>query len=179
MAALPHTRRAPARALRSVAGAATHALLTVGCVAVAAVLFWAVASQPMGYRILVDQSDSMRPAIAAGDVLITRLAPPGEVRVGEIVTFQDPQRRGRLLTHRVVSKKLGGTGYAFVTRGDANTGVERWSIADDGQVGRLTGRVPKVGLAMAWLRDGPRRAVLLLLTSLALIALLARIVWRL
>jgi len=179
MTALPHHRPAPARALRSAASAATHALLTVGVVFVAAVLFWALASQPLGYRILVDHSDSMQPAIAAGDVLVTRLAPPREVRVGEIATFQDPQRPGRLLTHRVVSKRLRGTSYAFVTRGDANTGVERWSIAADGQVGRLTGRVPKAGLAMAWMRDGTRRAILLLVTSLALIALLARIVWRL
>jgi hypothetical protein len=33
----------------------------------------------------------------------------------------------------------------FVTRGDANTGVERWAVAKNGTIGRVEYRVPKLG----------------------------------
>src|SRR3712207_1677635 len=101
MSALPQAR---ARARRSpavrAASAASHAVLTAICVVGVAILFWALASQPLGYRILVDHSDSMRPTIAAGDVLVTRLVRPATVAPRAIITFQDPYRKGRLLTHR-------------------------------------------------------------------------------
>ncbi len=162
-----------------VISAGTHALLTLVCALGVAILFWALASQPLGYRILIDHSDSMRPAIAAGDVLVTRLEAPHEVGPGDIVTFRDPYGKGRLLTHRIVSRRPAPVGWAFVTRGDANTGVERWTIAKDGQVGRLTGRLPKAGRGLVWLRDGNKRTIVLLVSALALIALLTRLVWRL
>lgn len=178
MTALPNAHVRPSLPRRAIA-ATTHAALTGVCVVGVAILFWALASQPLGYRILVDHSDSMRPAIAAGDVLVTRVERPAAVGPGDIVTFQDPYKQGRLLTHRVVSRRRAATGWAFVTRGDANTGVERWSIADDGQVGLLTGRVPKAGLGLTWLRDGHKRVIVLLVSALALTLLLARLVWRL
>jgi signal peptidase len=179
MSALPHAHVRPLSP-RRVLSAITHAALTGVCVVAVAILFWALASQPLGYRILIDYSDSMRPAIAAGDVLVTKVARPAAVGPGDIVTFQDPYRKGRLLTHRIVSRRRApGTGWSFVTRGDANTGVERWNIRDDGQVGRLTGRVPRAGLALAWLRDGNKRVIALLVSALALTLLLARLVWRL
>src|SRR5580658_9353766 len=53
-----------------------------------------------GYRPLVDHSDSMRPAIRAGDLLITHTKPAGSVRRGEIVSFNDPALAGKLVTHR-------------------------------------------------------------------------------
>jgi signal peptidase I len=179
MVAARLAQHTPVRAVRRIAGATVHAALTFGCTIGVATLAWALAAPAFGYQMLVDHSDSMRPAIAAGDLLVTKLAAPGEVRPGEVVTFQDPQHRGRLLTHRVVSVRLTRTGYGFVTRGDANTGVERWSIRDEGRLGRLTGRVPRAGLGLVWLREGNKRIVLLLLASAALIALLARVVWRL
>jgi hypothetical protein len=73
---------------------------------------------------------------------------PAAVRVGDVVTFSDPSRDGMLVTHRVVERSRDGAGYSFVTRGDANTGVERWSIEEDGKLGRLLARAPGVGRAL-------------------------------
>jgi hypothetical protein len=33
----------------------------------------------------------------------------------------------------------------MVTKGDANTGVERWSIKVDGRIGRVVSHIPKAG----------------------------------
>ena len=52
---------------------------------------------------------------------------PLDARVGDVVTFRDPEDPTRLSSHRVISMHVAPDGVAFVTKGDANTGVERWS----------------------------------------------------
>ena len=158
---------------------ATDSALTLLCVAAFVLLLAVGLGKPLGYKLLVDYSDSMQPAIAAGDVLLTRMEPVANAHVGDIITFQDPQQEGKLLTHRVVSRRLGPTAYGFVTRGDANTGVERWSIAADGRVGRYVARLPRAGYVVAEITRGPRRLLLVLVPGLLLAALLVRQIWRL
>jgi hypothetical protein len=45
-------------------------------------------------------SDSMAPALRAGDVVVSAPADPDDVRVGDIVNITEPT--GRTVTHRVV-----------------------------------------------------------------------------
>ena len=119
----------------------------------------------------------MAPEIAAGDLLVTRLVRPIDVSVGDVVTFRDPSRNGELVTHRVVEALDEGARFSFVTRGDANTGVERWSVHAGGSVGLLALRIPSLGYALAWLHLPAVRAALLLGAAgiLALVGL--RRVW--
>jgi hypothetical protein len=51
---------------------------------------------------------------------------------GQVVTFSDPSRAKKLITHRVRSVNVVDGTARFVTRGDANTGVERWSLSAAG-----------------------------------------------
>ena len=69
---------------------------------------------------LVDHSDSMRPAIRAGDLVFTESVPAAALHRGEIVTFSDRALGGRLVTHRVVAIRRTGSRIEFLTRGDAN-----------------------------------------------------------
>ncbi|MDQ5807934.1 MAG: signal peptidase I [Actinomycetota bacterium] len=157
----------------------THALLTaLGAVALLALAAFVLA-RPLGFRVLVDHSDSMAPAIRTGDLLVAKDIPPREARVGDVVSFHAPGS-GRLLTHRVVERRLHAGGrWAFVTRGDANTGVERWSVSTRGTMGRVAVRLPKAGYAVAWLGQ-PIWAVLLVGGGgLLLAVLLARRIWSL
>jgi len=130
-----------------------------------------------GYRALIERSDSMAPVLRAGDLIVTRRAAAAETAVGDVVTFADPSRPGLLITHRVVARKVHRSRVAFVTRGDANTGVERWSIATDGSVGRLAWRVPKVGYAVSWLARPRVRVALVGVAGLILAAALLRRIW--
>ena len=133
-----------------------------------------VGGKAAGYAVLVDHSDSMQPAIAAGDVVITRLIPSREIAVGDIVSFRSPQRPQILITHRVVERRAVANGFAFVTRGDANTGVERWTIDDEGRIGMMVGRAPKLGFVLHWIK-GPFAGIgLVLLSGLLLTGLLIR-----
>lgn len=156
-----------------------HALLTAVCAAALAVLLAVALARPMGYRVLVDHSDSMAPAIRTGDLLVAKDIPPRKAHVGDVVTFHSPDG-GRLMTHRVVERELQRGGrWSFVTRGDANTGVERWGIDAEGKIGRVSARLPKAGYAVAWLGNPIWCLILVGGGGLGLAFLLARRIWRL
>ena len=131
-----------------------------------------------GYRPLIDHSDSMRPAIRAGDLLITHAEPAMKIRVGEIVSFSDPGLSGRLVTHRVVAIHASAGRIDFLTRGDANSTPESWSVARRGSVGTLDFRIAGVGRAVAWLADPWARTILLTLVALVLSTALLRRIWQ-
>lgn len=140
-----------------------------------AVLLLAIAG---GYRPLIDRSDSMRPAIRAGDLLITRAEPATGIRPGDVVSFRDPQLQDKLITHRVVGIHPAGPRIDFLTRGDANSAPDRWSAARNGSVGKLVLRVPDLGRGMTWMADPWTRTTLLTLAALLLSTALLRRIWR-
>lgn len=130
-----------------------------------------------GHRVLVVRSGSMAPAINTGDVVVTRMIDPTGVSVGDVVTFRDPSRSGDLITHRVVKRRIEGAKVSFLTRGDANTGTERWSVDEDGTVGKLAFRIPKVGYGLAWAGSPLARAGLLIAGALLLAVVAIRRIW--
>jgi signal peptidase len=141
-------------------------------------LFAAVAPQLGGFRSFTVRSGSMTPAIETGDVVVTKAIPPPAARVGDVVTFVDPEGTGRLFSHRVQSVRMVGDEVAFVTRGDANTSTEHWRVPADGSVGRVAYRIPKVGYALSRIDSGPARLALIAIPALLLLwAALVRI-WR-
>jgi signal peptidase I len=131
-----------------------------------------------GYHPLIDYSDSMRPAIKAGDVLITHNEPASSIKRGDIVSFIDPGLREKLVTHRVIAIRARDQRIDFLTRGDANAAPESWSAPERGSVSKLVLRVPAVGRALAWMSDGWTRTVVLSVAALLLSAELLRRVWK-
>jgi signal peptidase I len=130
-----------------------------------------------GHRVMVDMSDSMQPAVAAGDVLVTEATAARDAKPGDIITFDDPSREGRTVTHRVVSVRERGDKLAFHTKGDANGRGERWTIAADGTAGHVQVVVPKVGYVLAWFRRPPVRFAFLTLAGMMLAGLVLARVW--
>jgi signal peptidase len=156
----------------------THRALNLVCAALLLTLLALGLAKPLGFQARVDRSDSMLPAIAAGDVVVSQVVAPSEVRAGQIVSFKSPDRPGIVVTHRVVSRRVRGSHYEFVTKGDANTGTERWSVSSRGHVGRMAFRVPRVGYVLAWVGGRHGRLVLVLGGGLLLAALVAWRIWR-
>lgn len=138
----------------------------------------AVVPQLAGFHSFTVRSGSMTPAIETGDVEVTRSISPLSARVGDIVTFVDPEGTGKLFSHRVQSVRVLGDEVAFVTRGDANTATEHWRVPASGSVGRVVYRIPKVGYALARVDSAPARLALIAIPALLLLwAALVRI-WR-
>lgn len=171
---LPSALRTDRRAAIRAADHATSVLCVVA-LALLAVLLTALVA---GYRPLIDHSGSMRPAIEAGDVLITRSETAGSVRRGDIVAFLDPNLGGKLVTHRVVGVRDSAGLINFATRGDANPAPERWSAARDARLGVVVLRIPAIGEALAWTEAPWARTILLALVTLLLSTALLRRIWR-
>jgi signal peptidase I len=143
--------------------------LTALIVALAIALALGLGLRAFGLTALVDYTDSMRPAIAAGDVVLDKSVPAGALRKGQIASISDPAT-DRLITHRVVSATAQGDQVVIVTRGDANDAGERWVLAADAPVKRMVARLPWVGHLVAWLASPMLRTVLMLLAAAAFLA---------
>jgi len=132
----------------------------------------------LGWRPLAVLSGSMAPAIRTGDEVIVRPVSPVTLRVGDVVTFIDPSRGRRLVTHRVRRLRVSGPAVHVITRGDANEAPERWSIAADGRVGRVVYRVPKLGYLTVPAGTPLGRLLLVVLPAVALGACEIWRIWR-
>jgi signal peptidase len=120
----------------------------------------------------------MAPVMRAGDVLLVKRITAAQARPGDVVTFADPESPRRTITHRVVSVSPARSGgLAFVTRGDANTGEERWRASRTASIGRYVARVPSAGYAVRYATSSAWRG-LVLLAGLLLTVDVCRRLWR-
>jgi signal peptidase I len=134
----------------------------------AALLLAVVGSMLLGERPVVVLSGSMEPAFSPGDVLIERSVEPRQVEIGQVVTFHEPGS-DRSITHRVRSIEAHGPKLVFTTKGDADNGVQRWSIDRVGELGQPQWRIPLAGYAVM-LAKTPLGLVLIVLLPLLAIA---------
>ncbi len=133
----------------------------------------------LGDHPQTDLTGSMEPTISPGDVVINEQIAPAEAKVGDIVTFRDPEQQSKLITHRVVSmERLKGGRLAFVTQGDANNTQEHWRVPADGQIGRVAYTVPWVGNVAVFARTKPGMGLLIGIPLLLILIEEIMRIWR-
>ncbi|GAI04745.1 unnamed protein product [marine sediment metagenome] len=101
-----------------------------------------------GYDLRLVRSESMKPAINMGDLIITGpLNGPinGEIKPGTIVTYEYSKE---LITHRVQSID----GKTLVTKGDAAEDADSWSVTLSDVRGVYLFRVPYVGYVTSFVQ---------------------------
>jgi len=133
---------------------------------------------PFGFRSATVMSGSMTPTLEMGDIAIERPIAPGEARVGDVITFSDPEDSDRLVTHRVRSMSVKGDEYTFETKGDANNTGETWHIVADGTIGRVSLAIPKVGFLLGSQRGPWVRISFVLIPALVWAAYELVNIWR-
>lgn len=163
-----------APAFRVLFAAAASAVLGLA-LGIAVALLWVV---PFGGRALIEMSGSMAPTLEPGDVVVGRQISPLDARVGDVITFRDPEGSGRLLTHRVRHIRIDGANVRFVTRGDANTATERWTVAASGRIGRASYHLPLLGFALTWTTGTVGKLLFSVLPILLFAFLVLRRIWR-
>jgi signal peptidase len=168
-------RRSSLRALLGAARTFGAAAATGFALAIAVTLLLPLAFHG---RPLTVMSGSMTPTIRTGDVVIAMPIKPLEVRPGDIVSFNDPSRGGKLVTHRVRQMRRSGPHVNFITRGDANTGVEKWSVRADHKISRTVLRLPKLGFPLVFARTRTGLLVLVLVPMLLLGTLEIASIWK-
>lgn len=152
------------------AGLATGlAVLAVGAYAV---------SFAAGYRAVAVYSGSMEPELHVGSLAFVKPARSSEIAVGDVITFQDPQTPGRLITHRVVQRLRHEGRFVYRTKGDASDTRDPWTIALPGTVGRYAFDVPVAGYALVYAKTREVRTALILLFSFFALAWLLGRIWR-
>jgi signal peptidase len=131
----------------------------------------------VGNRAVVVLSGSMEPALSPGDVLIERPIAASRVEIGQVVTFHDPDS-DRMLTHRVRRIEARGRKLVFVTKGDADNGIQRWSVSRDGGLAQPFARVPAIGWIAMLAKTPPGLVGIVLLPLLAVAGWEIFRVWR-
>jgi signal peptidase len=132
----------------------------------------------VGHPTLTVMSGSMEPAIGTGDLIVEERIAPLDAHVGDIVTFQDPETPGRLITHRVRGMRVDNGVVSFQTQGDANNHGEEWSAETGGTIGRVQYRIPRVGYLLHWLTSPAGRLGLLVVPAVLLALSLLGQIWR-
>jgi signal peptidase len=116
-----------------------------------------------GWQVLSVQSGSMAPHIQTGDALLVRPVAEDDLRVGDVVSFYQPDGAA-IVTHRVT-----GVEGAVITKGDANP-------APDGEldpsllIGRAERQAGGVGHLLDFARSPAGLAVLVYLPALWVVA---------
>jgi len=170
--AAPAAARPAAVGRRTRLGRLSTALLW-GAVALAVTV---VVAGALGYRTEVVLTGSMRPALKPGDMVLVGGIAAADMRVGDIVSFAAPGQHGIVITHRVRSLRPAARHrIAVVTRGDANSASEHWTIGRDGHLARVITTLPGVGAVTNWAGNALMR--LLVFGALGLLALVAGLRW--
>jgi signal peptidase len=102
-----------------------------------------------GAGLYAVRSESMSPALAAGDLVVAERVDAGAIASGDVVTLA--LSSGVTVTHRVVSVTPSDDGPVFVTRGDANATSDPVAARADQLRGRVTWHVPLLGFLLAML----------------------------
>jgi signal peptidase I len=134
------------RALRGALSFWRLALLGVLAVAVLSVLT-GVGGSPV--RVVVVAGESMVPTLDSGDAVLTLRRSSYEV--GDIVAYRVPAGEpgaGTIVIHRIVRSTPAG----FLLQGDNNGDLDPWTPGHGEIVGERAITVPKVGLAIGFLR---------------------------
>jgi len=132
----------------------------------------------LGYRPVAVYSGSMEPKLPVGSLVLVKPVGSERIGVGDVITFNDPRVRGRLITHRVVKAIDRPRGRAFRTKGDANTTLDPWTIVLPGQVGRYQLDVPYAGYALVYVKTREVRTGFILAAALLILLALLRQIWR-
>lgn len=104
-----------------------------------------------GRSVLAVTSGSMSPTLGVGDAVVADVSvEPDDVTIGDVVVYTSPVRRDMVITHRVVDTRITDDGRrVFTTSGDATSASDTAIVTEDRLIGRMSTRLPFVGLAMA------------------------------
>ncbi len=132
------------------------------------------------YRPMTVLSGSMQPSFHAGDLVIVRPKATGDVRVGDVITYNIPVADHHVESHRIVDiLRRSDNRLVFRTKGDANNAVDPWTAAVEARrLWIVSFSLRWFGWPIVWMRD-PLVHKLAIYGGAGLAALLKLIsIWR-
>ena len=99
-----------------------------------------------GYFPMIVLTDSMYPEIQSGDLIICHTIDAEEIRVGDVISFFDPEGNGTsVVTHRVTEVTQQDGSPAWRTQGDANNVEDAMLVPAENLVGIYQSRIAGAG----------------------------------
>ena len=142
---------------------------TVLLAALAALALVVVVPRLAGATSYIVLTGSMEPSRPPGTLIVVKPAPPEEIGVGTIITYQLRSEHPAVVTHRVISQAVDDEGEpVFQTQGDANPVPDRAWVRPVQIRGEEWYAVPYLGYASHLLTAKERRMGIYLLATLLL-----------
>jgi signal peptidase I len=142
--------------------------LAVLAVLIIFILLLSVGPKFLPYQTYFVRSGSMEPTIGTGDMIVLTETDADDLGVGDVITFERPDKQGTMVTHRIDEVKTGDNGRSFITKGDANSDVDGWEVPATGNGWKYSFRIPNIGYALGYLQTSGARFGLLVVPALIL-----------
>ena len=91
-----------------------------------------------GMKAYIVETNSMEPTLKQGDVIIIKKCERDELKVGDVITFQN---RGELVTHRIT--EINSSTQRYTTKGDKNALKDIEAVKFKDIEGKMILRIPK------------------------------------
>lgn len=108
------------------------------------------------------------------DMLFIKEISPIDLKLGDIIVFEDPRGGDIPIVHRIVEKYERDGVYYFRTTGDnpwTNDQVDWWEIPQDHVIGKVQARIPRVGYLQLSLQTRVGRLFLLLAIIILIVSM--------
>ena len=110
----------------------------------------------LGYCPMIVLTDSMSPYIDSGDLIVDKSVKIDDVKVGDVISFFDPDGNGTsVVTHRVVEILNENGKISFRTKGDFNNTEDKTPVPSSNLVGRYLFKIKGAGNVAMWLQTTP------------------------
>lgn len=96
----------------------------------------------MGYKPFIDLTDSMYPAIKAGDLVIVKETDAGKLQKGDVIAFREGKS---VITHRIIDVKDSNGSRQYITKGDNNNTQDASPVLTSAVEGKFIMDIPKLG----------------------------------
>lgn len=123
-----------------------------------------------GYKFYVVLSQSMRPKVDVGSLVIVKTMNPSNLHKGDIITFTNINLHAETTTHRIVDIKNENT-LSFITKGDANNGNDDSLVLANNVVGKVVFSIPYIGKLFYFLKTRLGIITLIVIPSLCIVIL--------
>jgi len=133
-----------------------------------------VAIRVSGLGTFIVTGGSMEPSIHKGSLVLVQPVSPSEIKVGDVITFQ---QYDQTTTHRVIAVGRDERGLVFKTKGDANVVTDPEDKTFPSQVGIVRLAVPVAGTLAASVQ-AYWRLVLTLIAAITFFSCAGALVFR-
>ena len=115
------------------------------------------------YEAFIVISESMKPEINSGDILIIKNVNSNEIKEGDIITFE---RNNEYITHRIVEIRQTDNTKVYITKGDNNLVNDNEEVYFENIKGIRIAQIPYIGLLIMKIPEQKYVIIILLILIL-------------